>query len=61
MKKLFAVLFAFLLFAAACGDDSSTDNQDPTTDSVPAADDDMTDDDMTDDDMTDDNMTDDEG
>ncbi|MFT7608548.1 MAG: hypothetical protein ACI9MX_001614 [Candidatus Aldehydirespiratoraceae bacterium] len=54
MKKLFAVLFAFLLFAAACGDDSSTDNQDPTTDSVPAADDDMTDDDMTDDDMTDD-------
>lgn len=62
MKKLLAVLFAFLLLAAACGDDSDSTTADPAADDETAddgmADDDMTEDDMTDDDMTEDNMAD---
>ena len=64
MKKLLAVLFAFLLLAAACGDDSDSTTTDPAVDPVPeedmSDDDDMADDDMADDDMSDDDMSDDD-
>ena len=53
MKKLFLILLACVLFAAACGDDDPVETSD-ASDSASAADDDMADDEMSDDDMADD-------
>ena len=59
LRKLTAIAFVFVLFAAACGSDDDSDTADTAapaaTTAAPAADDDMADDDMSDD-MADEHM-----
>ena len=58
LTRILALLLGFALFAAACGDDDSTDTSDDDVTDDGTTDDETTDDDTTDD-MTDDDTTDD--